>query len=1072
MRRNLKRKFSILLASCTLFVMGLGFSLWKKQPSIMEVRAEVLNDFVIEEQAAIRSKTPLGIRFMVNLGEEAQEAYNELSNVSCGSILLPEDMLDGELTLQTANVLNVPTQIWRQEGMTYQSVLGGSVDDGGNIMDIPESFYNRPIVARGYITGKKDGISYTYYTENTSIRSIGYVAAMATDAGETSDLLTKIVNKVEYGVVANDYTMSTSVGDGAILRNQYVAQADASSVAYFTIGGVKYGANDIAYSIDNTGVVAIEEGKIVAKSTGNATLTASYTYNGNSYSKTCSITVTDEFAGTSDYSILLPANATANEIKAANTVQKVFEKTGASLPIVNETGSETTADKYISIGETTLAKANVALSVTKNTASQVATVDNMMFIRGLTDVGTLNGAQQWLGDVLDYDYFLKDTYSVEAKSVELPTAMSYIPDIEYNMIDRNDDVIKEYGLQKYSDGVIQVGGDIHNSTLALKPDTYYSTYADWYATKTTKILSWTRTELIKDASGKAAELCYTAHGNTTAYNAMVETAADKIVEAFKANPTQNRASFSVRDGYYECNCTACQAKGNTSDTVVTFLNDVSAEVEAGLAGDARQSTFKIVTLAYHQTNVAPKNISSLTNYSSFKNHVELWFGDSYGDYTDGLKNSSSSKNQEIYTNFQKWSSLIGDTNVLLWVYYTNTQNGFVPYNTFTAIRENYAMAKEMGVDYMFNQTIQAKSGWTMLKHYLISKLAWNANPTDAEWSAWIDEYFANAYGSGANAMRNWFNDWLDDSVSAYATSDSDPAIHRDMATKSNFPKATLENWINYAEAALLNLDESDPNYTQYYNNILLEKLSPEYFLIELYGMTADYASEFVWGVELWGITHLGEKVTIDATLNDIRGDIESTTIEDAFYAELQSDGTYKVTLQNGNIKAGTTYAITGATESSATATTDGELTISLSSSIWPGTVREVKVSSADYGITFSNVIPVTKILTTAEDINLLNATAATANLSGYYILGNDIDCENAKYEAGAMNGKQFIGTFDGRGYTISNIKVGSCGIFGVMSSNAVVKNVNFENVSITTGNNYTALLAGACWNSTIVVYGH
>ena len=990
MRKSLKRKISILLASCALFVMGLGFSLWQKQPSAVEVHAEVLNDFVVEEKAAIRTKNPIGIRYTVNLGEKAQEVYNSLENVSCGSILLPEDMLDGELTLETANVLNVPTEIWRQEGITYQSVLGGSVDDGGNIMDISEDFYNRPIVARGYITGKKNGISYTYYTENTSVRSIGYVAAMATDAGETSDLLTTIVGKVEYGIVANDYTMSTSVEDAAILRNQYVAQADVLNAAYFTIGGIKYDLGNITYSIDNTGVAAIEDGKIVAKSTGNATLTASYTYNGNVYSNTSSITVTDEFVGTSNYSILLPASATANETAAANTLKKVFAKAGASLPIVNETGNETTADKYISIGETALAKANVALSVTKNTASQVATVDNMMFIRGLTDVGTLNGVQQWLGDVLDYDYFLKDTYSVEAQSVGLPTAMSYVPEIEYNMIDRNADLMQEYGLQKYSDGVIQVGGNIHNSTIILDPDTYYNTYSDWYATKTTAILWWENVELIKDASGKAAELCYTAHGNANAYSVMVETAANAIVNAFKDNPTQNRASFSVRDGYYYCNCTACEAKGNTSDTFVVFLNDVCAKVEEGLAGDARQSTFKIVTLAYHQTNAAPKNISSLTNYSSFKNHVELWFGDSYGDYTDGLKDSTSAKNQEIYANFQGWMDLIGDTDTLLWVYYTNTKNGFVPYNTFTAIRENYAMAYDAGVDYLFNQTIQGRTGWTMLKHYLISQLAWNAKPTDAEWNGWLDTYFANAYGNGATAMRNWFNDWLNDSLDAYATEDSDPALHRDMLTTANFPKATLEQWIAYADAALLNLDKNDPNYTQHYNNIILEKLSPEYLLIELYGMTADYAEEFVWGVDAWGITHLGESVTIDATLGEISASIESATISDKFYAELQTDGTYLVTLENGNIKAGTTYTLTGATVSSITAETDGELVVSLPNTVTAGAVKSVTVSSTDYAVTFENVVAVTKILKTAEDINVLNGAAAGAGK--YYIPPIRIPC--------------------------------------------------------------------------------
>ena len=819
MRKMLKRKISTLLASVTLLVMGCGITLLNVSERNVEAYASTLSGFMVEETAAIRKSTPVGIRFTVNLDTNAQDVYEDLENVTCGSILLPQNMLDGELTLETAKIVNIPTTVWRTEGVTYQSVLGGSVDSEGNVTDIPASFYNRPIVARGYITGTKGGNEYTYYTENTAVRSIGYIAAMATDDGDSSELLTKIVNGTTKTLVASNQTLSINGAEGVVLKNAYASELSGLDVAYLEIGGIKSEV-EVTYSIDKTNVAAIENGKIVAKSVGNAILTASCEYNGQSYEATSAITVSNDFVGQTDYTILLSANATATETVAANTLKKAFGKLGAEIEIATETGNETTADKYISIGETALAKANVALSVTKATASQVSSVDNTMFIRGVTDNGTLNGVQQWLGDALDYDYYTKDTYSVSAQAVNLPAATSYTPDIEYNMIDRSADVMQDYGLQKYSDGVIQLGGNTHNSTLVLHPDTYYNSYADWYATKTTTVLWWETTELIKDSSGKAAELCYTAHGNSTAYNAMVNTAANKIVDGFKANPTLHRISFSVRDGYYECNCDACEAKGNTSDTLVAFLNDVCAKVETGLAGDARQSTFKVVTLAYHQTNEAPKNIASLANYASCKNPVELWFGDSYGDYTDGLKDSTSSKNQEIYTNFQKWSSLVRETDVLLWVYYTNTKNGFVPYNTFTAIRENYAMAYNAGVDYMFNQTIQGRSGWTMLKHYLISQLAWNATPSDAEWNEWLDAYFENAYGSGATAMRKWFNDWLDDSTSAYATSDSNPAIHKDMVTTSNFPKATMQQWIAYADAALMNLDENDPNYTQYYNNII------------------------------------------------------------------------------------------------------------------------------------------------------------------------------------------------------------------------------------------------------------
>ena len=41
--------------------------------------------------------------------------------------------------------------------------------------------------------------------------------------------------------------------------------------------------------------------------------------------------------------------------------------------------------------------------------------------------------------------------------------------------------------------------------------------------------------------------------------------------------------------------------------------------------------------------------------------------------------------------------------------------------------------------------------------------------------------------------------------------------------------------------------------------------------------------------------------------------------------------------------------------------------------------------------TFNNVIPVT-VLRTAEDLKKLNAYTASGHITGYYILGNNIDC--------------------------------------------------------------------------------
>ncbi len=125
------------------------------------------------------------------------------------------------------------------------------------------------------------------------------------------------------------------------------------------------------------------------------------------------------------------------------------------------------------------------------------------------------------------------------------------------------------------------------------------------------------------------------------------------------------------------------------------------------------------------------------------------------------------------------------------------------------------------------------------------------------------------------------------------------------------------------------------------------------------------------------------------------------------------------------------------------------------------------------------------ILRTAEDLRVFNlghtnyaSNVETATpLGGYYVLGNDIDCTdattgavlythglmNAIYDAGHKDSKYgFVGTFDGRGYTIKNLTFSAAditdatsrgnwnsatySIFGVLGQNAVVKNVAITNV--------------------------
>lgn len=97
------------------------------------------------------------------------------------------------------------------------------------------------------------------------------------------------------------------------------------------------------------------------------------------------------------------------------------------------------------------------------------------------------------------------------------------------------------------------------------------------------------------------------------------------------------------------------------------------------------------------------------------------------------------------------------------------------------------------------------------------------------------------------------------------------------------------------------------------------------------------------------------------------------------------------------------------------------------------------VQSAKGAFRFTNIDAYTAVLT--ED-NIVN-TLAPANVpSGYYILKNDVTADFT----GRKNGNWsscFVGTFDGRGYTL-NATVGGYGVFGSIGNGAILKNTFFK----------------------------
>ena len=93
------------------------------------------------------------------------------------------------------------------------------------------------------------------------------------------------------------------------------------------------------------------------------------------------------------------------------------------------------------------------------------------------------------------------------------------------------------------------------------------------------------------------------------------------------------------------------------------------------------------------------------------------------------------------------------------------------------------------------------------------------------------------------------------------------------------------------------------------------------------------------------------------------------------------------------------------------------------------------------------------------------------DLAASYKLGSDIDLGRGAWEPVGNQSAPFTGTFDGNGYTISNLEINKpdrdyVGFFGY-TNNAILRNIKIENVSIA-GKQYTGILAGSSMGNGIV----
>lgn len=579
--------------------------------------------------------------------------------------------------------------------------------------------------------------------------------------------------------------------------------------------------------------------------------------------------------GKTDYTIVLPDEATAREVTAGMELQTLFqEATGVTLQIVTDKEVTLSSDsQYISIGATSLRDAagvDIKPAVLGESGVRIVTEGKSVFLSGAEDFGTLYSVYEFLSQTLSFEYYFTDFYKLdkEVKDIKL---MKYniidVPDMQYRTasygyISGSQTNINRMRMRPFVE--FFAGSAFHNSFWLLPPATYKETHPKWYSTDGT-------------------QLSYTAQGDEAELILMKQTIAEKLMATLIREPNKHMITITMQDTQTwdssQATMDLYEIYKAHSAALVMFCNDVNKIIRDWFdseEGSEYARELEILFFAYHRTNAAPVNYDAETDTYTPINGlvcdegVSVIFAETDGDYTHGMPEI---ENDRIYRNLKGWQVVSPKFN--FWFYGTNFNNYLIPYNSFNAMPQNYKVALESDTLWVFEQgqvdQAGAATGWSILKGYLASKLSWNVNYNYQEL---IEDFFDNYFGEASEVMYKMFNEYR--AHAAYMEETLGYGGSRSVffsALNDKFwPKPLLDRWNGYLEEALSKIEylkqEDIERYYQFYDHITCERLSVTFLLVELYspnieaGRILQMKQTFKEDCTRIGMSHLKENGSI------------------------------------------------------------------------------------------------------------------------------------------------------------------------------------------------------------------
>ncbi len=452
--------------------------------------------------------------------------------------------------------------------------------------------------------------------------------------------------------------------------------------------------------------------------------------------------------GTSDYAIVVPADASTQDTKAASLLQDWVQQIGdVQLPVLADT--TTVRSHEISVGITSRLDHTDLRLETQGLGEdgyEIAVDRSRIYLLGGTRRGPINAVLALLEEDLGIRWYTPSAHRAEKRSV---IKVSIVPRRYIPALSLRDPFVFDAFDGNWS---LMNRTNSHAASVPEELGGHLSYPRGWYVHTADEMVSLTlfeeHPEYFAEIDGKRmreregrhpAQLCLT---NTN----VQRLASEKVVKTLDENPGARLISVSPNDGGDYCECSVCTAFNDAEQsdgaTLLHFVNLVAEAIAA------KHPDVRVVHLAYLGTDTATKTIRPRDN-------VVVMFATDYDAWRWPFVPYAMT--EVTHRRLAMWPEM--GAHVHVWDYVTNFSHYLLPMPNISVIERNMRFLLDEGVEGLFLQGAYQSPGSARgpMRAWVWAKKLWDPSRSAEE----LVHDFTYGYFEAAAPPMQEYNELLE-----------------------------------------------------------------------------------------------------------------------------------------------------------------------------------------------------------------------------------------------------------------------------------------------------------------------